>query len=413
MPRPRASILGLIAAVVASAVAFAALRTGSEYWLSAFYTLTVVMLLFAVIAARYRRGPARAFWFGFAVFGWGFFLLGSNAWMTHLGGIIEQGSGGGQLNRNLLTTRVIQAVVTRIRKPTNNVLAINLITAQTIGIVQLGLTLILASLGGLLAAWMKGRNRGPRPTSGGRSANLPASLVILTGLGASALAYFDRPPPSYFADSDAEALEPGGAGFYSRSLDMMGERPLPPLARSDPEAAAVRLLWIPTFDHPISVRVARTPEGAMVRAVVLAGAGGYEPGGIAIDRTFPIGPDAWNRVEKHLAESGFWAMPATVPIAGTIEDGDHTLIEGVGGGRYHAARALGCRRAPRGPRRDADQADRPRAARLGRVSPRPGRRRGRAPPGDPARRRRGWLPLSPAKPSARPPRSNGAPPNLP
>ena len=40
MSRLRLSILSLIAGVVASGVAFAALRSGSDYWLSAFYTMT-------------------------------------------------------------------------------------------------------------------------------------------------------------------------------------------------------------------------------------------------------------------------------------------------------------------------------------------------------------------------------------
>ncbi len=79
---PRVSILGLIAAVVACGVIFAALRSGSDYWLGVAYTMTVALLLAAVVMARYRRGASRAFWFGFAVFGWGMFLLGTNPWET-------------------------------------------------------------------------------------------------------------------------------------------------------------------------------------------------------------------------------------------------------------------------------------------------------------------------------------------
>ena len=84
MKWPRISILGLIAAVVACGVAFAALRGGSGYWLSAFYTMTVAFLLGAVVLARYGRGTSRAFWFGFAVFGWGMFFLGANPWETEI-----------------------------------------------------------------------------------------------------------------------------------------------------------------------------------------------------------------------------------------------------------------------------------------------------------------------------------------
>jgi hypothetical protein len=38
---------------------------------------TVGLLLFAPLAAVYREGAARAHWIGFAVFGWGFYLVGS------------------------------------------------------------------------------------------------------------------------------------------------------------------------------------------------------------------------------------------------------------------------------------------------------------------------------------------------
>ena len=53
-----------------------ALRSGSDLWFSVFYTLTTFILLVAILAARLRRGYERAFWFGFAVFGCGYYLLG-------------------------------------------------------------------------------------------------------------------------------------------------------------------------------------------------------------------------------------------------------------------------------------------------------------------------------------------------
>ena len=72
MKRLQVSILSVILVTVACALAFTALKTASDFWLSALYTFTTVLLLAAVIAARFRRGNEMAFWFGFAVFGWGF-----------------------------------------------------------------------------------------------------------------------------------------------------------------------------------------------------------------------------------------------------------------------------------------------------------------------------------------------------
>ena len=60
-------------------LALAALRFGSFSSLRLVYCLTVVVLLLAILAAKYRRNP---FWFGFAVFGWGYFLIGIGPWTT-------------------------------------------------------------------------------------------------------------------------------------------------------------------------------------------------------------------------------------------------------------------------------------------------------------------------------------------
>ncbi len=71
-----ASLRGAMALVVLCGVAFTALRTASDLWLSVLSSLAVVLLLVAAVASRFRRGAEGAFWLGFAVFGWGLFLLG-------------------------------------------------------------------------------------------------------------------------------------------------------------------------------------------------------------------------------------------------------------------------------------------------------------------------------------------------
>ncbi len=74
------SILALILVIVACAMAFTALKTATDLWYGSFYTFTTIVLLSAVIAARFRRGNEKAFWFGFAVFGWCFFVVGLGPW---------------------------------------------------------------------------------------------------------------------------------------------------------------------------------------------------------------------------------------------------------------------------------------------------------------------------------------------
>jgi hypothetical protein len=75
MGRMRISTRGLMAALVVIGLGLAAIRSGSYTSLKVVYTATILMLLVAVIAARYRPAAEGAFWFGFAVFGWGYLLF--------------------------------------------------------------------------------------------------------------------------------------------------------------------------------------------------------------------------------------------------------------------------------------------------------------------------------------------------
>jgi hypothetical protein len=73
---PRLSVTSMMSAVVVAGVAFAIVRVASPAALMGLYTFTFLALLLAVVAARCRG----AFWFGFAVFGWGYFLIGIAPW---------------------------------------------------------------------------------------------------------------------------------------------------------------------------------------------------------------------------------------------------------------------------------------------------------------------------------------------
>src|SRR3954468_630295 len=80
MQRHRFSIAAMMVAVIILALGLAALQAGTSFWLKAVYTATLVVLLLAIIGARYRPRGEAAFWFGFAVFGWGYFLMGIGPW---------------------------------------------------------------------------------------------------------------------------------------------------------------------------------------------------------------------------------------------------------------------------------------------------------------------------------------------
>jgi hypothetical protein len=73
MKHIRFSMLGLLGVVVASALAFAALRKPTFHAASLTMTAVLTILLFALLAAKFGR--YRTFAFGFAVFGWGYAVL--------------------------------------------------------------------------------------------------------------------------------------------------------------------------------------------------------------------------------------------------------------------------------------------------------------------------------------------------
>ena len=75
MRRFQFSLRALLGATVFVAVACSTLLYASDTIASVVFTVTAVVLLAAVLAALFRRGTSRAFWVGFAIFGWGYLWL--------------------------------------------------------------------------------------------------------------------------------------------------------------------------------------------------------------------------------------------------------------------------------------------------------------------------------------------------
>jgi len=60
----------MLALVAVAALGCAAMRSGSWLWASVTFTMTLGFLGLAIVGAIYHRGERRAFWLGFATFGW-------------------------------------------------------------------------------------------------------------------------------------------------------------------------------------------------------------------------------------------------------------------------------------------------------------------------------------------------------
>jgi hypothetical protein len=68
----RFNIANLLGLIVFFGVGFAALRESDDLWQCGLFTLTVGVLLVSILLAIHRDGAKRAFWVGFALFGWGY-----------------------------------------------------------------------------------------------------------------------------------------------------------------------------------------------------------------------------------------------------------------------------------------------------------------------------------------------------
>jgi len=327
----RPSITALLAIVALSGLAFAALRSASDLWFSAFYTATTLLLLWSVLEARFRRGGERAFWFGFAVFGWGFFLLAMGPWKD-MHEAVTQGTALGY-NSNMITHKLIRFLAPRMRKQADDLDILDKITVNTIGIAHLLVSLTFALFGGIVGALMWRRRRSATPA--GRS-GASRALVVLAGLAVlpalASLGDHARPPVRFFPDPLAHGqigMSEFRTDWYSRALVAMNEPSLWERSQRDRDATAYRLLWLPSFHHPVCVRI----DGAELQAVVLDGIGGYEPGMVATDRRIKLSQGQRDGFVRQVEKVKFWTMPTT-DGGNHGTDGDRLILEGVRDGQY-------------------------------------------------------------------------------
>ncbi len=111
--KPRISIAALLGAMLPIAVGMTALASPSAFWEGTIFALTILLLFSAIIGVCYRREASRAFWVGFSVFGWGFFLLSSDVDLSVRSGAPFQFSifGSGADNQDKPLTALVKNLV--------------------------------------------------------------------------------------------------------------------------------------------------------------------------------------------------------------------------------------------------------------------------------------------------------------
>src|SRR5271155_1264821 len=75
MRKLRFNIASLLVIILVLGIGFAALRESSDLWESGIFTVTLGILLISILLAVHRFESKRAFWLGFALFGWGYMAL--------------------------------------------------------------------------------------------------------------------------------------------------------------------------------------------------------------------------------------------------------------------------------------------------------------------------------------------------
>jgi hypothetical protein len=153
--------------VAVLAVGFAALRSGSEIWARMCLTATLAILAFAIIAVVYRREGRRAWWLGFALFGWGYAALTLVPACKH------------EVGDKLITSRMLMDLFSEmVIKPQlaastglgpGGTIAARPAAARASGFEEFPVighshcALLAAFAGGIAAAWLRG-SRGTIPT---------------------------------------------------------------------------------------------------------------------------------------------------------------------------------------------------------------------------------------------------------
>jgi hypothetical protein len=80
LPRWSFGLRQLFLWTAAVALGLVALRSASPFWVAAMMGLALVVLAASILLIVFRRGQQRAFWIGFATFGWLYTLLLATGW---------------------------------------------------------------------------------------------------------------------------------------------------------------------------------------------------------------------------------------------------------------------------------------------------------------------------------------------
>ena len=128
---------------------------------------------------------------------------------------------------------------------------------------------------------------------------------------------------------------------YRNTLSVFRETPIAPAA--NPGTEMYRIFIVPTFSHPLSIRVERSGVDYVLVAKRLSGQGGYGWGTLKDEKRRRLSEREWRGLLKLLDETSFWTLPTGDARFEPNErgevmiclDGTSWILEGVRGAKYH------------------------------------------------------------------------------
>jgi hypothetical protein len=123
--------------------------------------------------------------------------------------------------------------------------------------------------------------------------------------------------------------------WYTKHLRALKEESLWVLSSSQPAMEVYRFLWLRTFHHPISVRVAVRSDGtAVLTAKETDGKGGYEPGKLIRNSTRTLSTDEVRWFLERVESSSYWRLPTRSNDSTSGLDGSQWIMEAAKRGNY-------------------------------------------------------------------------------
>jgi len=116
--------------------------------------------------------------------------------------------------------------------------------------------------------------------------------------------------------------------WFGKHLLAMREPVLKPASTNDTQFA-FRVLYIPTWGRPLSVRYWNSGTNFLRRIVMLSGSGGYDPGTIQKESQIEVSKKEMDQLIAKLETLKFWNMAPKDDVVGF--DGSELIMEAIRG----------------------------------------------------------------------------------